>query len=170
MQQVLANCMNRLVENIGSRNAVHHLPKRGIHEEMEQYFADIRDGKCEIPAAMAEAMCYAAIQAVAKYMSEHEHMRAELSSVGEVGEVMTADHERHKKFKKIIEQLRDEPMISRKKEIIDANFAGLNSDETNVLLELATDNSKSFHAQRVHMDVDAFERVKHEAERKLTTK
>ena len=168
MQQVMANCMNRVMQNIGERLT----PKPAMRErdfcsEMEKYFSDMRDGKIDIPEAMAEAMCCAALQAVAKYMGEHEAMKAHIQEERSMA-TDAHQHDEHKaKYKEVIERLKDETLVNRKKEIIDDCFTGLNEEETSVLLEIATDNSKQFHAKRLRMDVPTFERVKHEAIKKV---
>lgn len=168
LQQTMMNCMNKVATHFSNRFMQGPAPAgSGFNGEMERYFADIRDGKAEVPEAMAEVMCMAAIQAVMHYMGEHDAMKQQIAASGAIGEEMEAQHERHNKFKALIEQLRDEPMVGRKREIINAHFEGLTEDETSVLLELATDNSRSFHAQRVRMDVPTFLRVKKEAEKKM---
>lgn len=168
-QQAMANCMNQIVDRIGQRAPRYdRAPKsRNIHEEMERYFSDLRDGKAEIPEAMAEAMCFAAMQAVANYIGEHESMKATLYETRGGESEMPEHHAKHKKFKEFMEQMKDEPLLNRKKDLINKHFDDLSEDETKVILELATDNSKRFHASQVHMDVSAFERVKHEAEKKI---
>lgn len=161
MQQIMSHHMDRLMGGRQPQYAPE--PRKAFHDEMEQYFADIRDGKVEIPDAMAEALCLACTQALATYMGEHDTMKAQLAAT----EPDTADHEKHRQFKKLVDELRDTGDTARQMAFIRDHFANLSADEERVLLRLAKDYSKKQHAEALHMTIEEMGRVKKSIENKI---
>lgn len=151
----------------GSASEYAFTPRKAFHEEMAQYFADIRDGKAEIPDAMAEALCMAAMQSVIAYMGKHEEMKYRLSECEATGETMTEQHERHKKYKELVEELRDITMTAQKEKFIADHFENLTPDEKHLLMLLAKDYSKKNKASEMHVSIEEFDRIKKNIETKI---
>lgn len=165
MQQHVMKVMDKYMGASDARYAA--APRRALHEEMAQYFADIRDGKAEVPDAMAEAMCMAAMQAVIAYMGKHEEMKMQLGECAATGELMTQQSEQHKKFKSIVEELREETGDQRKRNIIDEKFSDLTTDEKNLLMHLSKDYSKRSRARDLHVSEEELARMKKNLESKV---
>lgn len=164
LQQKMQQCMSSMMDRMmGAGNPRNPMPRRSFHHEMEQYFSDIRDGKAEVPDAMAEAMCVAAMQAISHYMTKHEAMEQTLAEYGE-----SAGHsERHKKFKEAVDKMRDANNAQEVQRIIDEHFENLTTEEKNCLHQMAKAFSRKGNADALRVSVDMWEQIKKNAETKL---
>lgn len=166
LQQHANKILNKYIGD-GGNEYTQLAPRRNFHEEMAQYFADIRDGKTEIPDAMAEALCMVAIESVSAYVGKHEAMKARLSECESTGELMTEQHEQHKKYKALVEELRDITMNQQKEKFIADHFCDLTPDEKHLLMLLSKDYSKKSKAAEMHVSIEELERIKKNIETKI---
>lgn len=76
------------------------------------------------------------------------------------------DHERHRRFKEALEELRDLPTAEAQRRM-PVMFPGMDEDEKRVLSVLVSESSKKKLAQKANMQPDKFMHVKHGLEEKL---
>ena len=76
------------------------------------------------------------------------------------------DHERHRRFKEALEELRDLPTAEAQRRM-PVMFPGLDEEEKRVLSVLVSESSKKKLAQKANMQPEKFMHVKHALEEKL---
>lgn len=129
-------------------------------ESVERYFKEICEGKREMPESLAMLICSA--------VKEGFKLQGTMTRVDMSATPFATEHdEKHKKFKQLMEELRDMTDVNKKKEYISKHFSNLTGDELAVLLEEANDCSKKFHANNLNISVDMFHSLKKSAEQKL---
>ena len=76
------------------------------------------------------------------------------------------DHEKHMRFKEVLEELRDLPTAEAQRRM-GVMFPGLDEEGKRVLSVLVSETSKKKLAQKANMTLEKFMQVKHELEEKL---
>lgn len=76
------------------------------------------------------------------------------------------DHERHRRFKEALEELRDLPTAEAQRRM-PVMFPGMDEEEKRVLSVLVSESSKKKLAQKANMQPEKFMHVKHALEEKL---
>lgn len=162
----MAQCMSKALDKFLDPPA-YPASRKSFADEMECYFAAMRDGKIDVPEAMVEALCIAAVQAVSSYMAKHEAMKYALTECAETGERMTDESEHHKRFKEVVDKMRSASIPNDIQKIIDEHFDGLTQEERQCLHQMAKAFSKKGNADAIRVSVDDWEKLKKNAESKL---
>lgn len=76
------------------------------------------------------------------------------------------DHERHHRFKEVLEELRDLPVAEAQRQMA-GRFNALSDEQKRVLSVLASEASKKKLAQKANVPLERFMQLKHELEDKL---
>lgn len=126
--------------------------QRAIAHEMEEYFQRVKRGEEELPPSMTEYVMTVATEACRAMLGDSE---------------MVDDSKSVQSYKEFLDKLKDESVISKQKDLINAHFDGLSEQETNVLLECARDISLRQHAKNVGLGEHEFLSVKRSLAHKL---
>lgn len=161
MGQILDRAMNSMIPARQQNRG------RAFHEEMDQYFADVKSGKVDIPEGMVEAICIASMQAIIKFFDNHQEMKHRLVECANTGERMTEEHEHHKKFKEVVDKLRAAKGSNEIQELINEHFENLTQEENNCLHQLAKAFSRKGNADALRVSVEMWENIKKNTEKKL---
>lgn len=136
-------------------------PHPQMHPEHSLHiWEEMASGHREIPDCVKAVILYILKENTDHIMAGHGYVSTDDSTASH-------DKERHRKFKAVMEELRDAPSLEVDK-LIAQHFHGLTSEEHRVIKNLAQDRSKRKIAELTGVgSTDRLKELEHSAETKL---
>lgn len=159
-QELMQQCMNGIVNSARSGSSA----REEYIRDFACYCEDIESGRVECPPAFARIISRLVKAGMEEYGAKSPASRMSESAEKEGSE----EHQRkHRKFKEVLEKLREVPLNERSRVLEEHFTPQLTPEERVVLMELADDRSLRHKAGKVRMTPEEFVNARHSAESKV---